>query len=123
MGKDFGGRMVVRLSDGTVMSLRGTFNVNTAGMSTETVTNQDGSVDRTATPQPYRAELSIRDDNADLNALMTAPRASVTITEDFSGVIHYYTNAFFSGDPQSNRMTGEITGLTINSEQYSRGTG
>ncbi|MGO7560545.1 phage tail tube protein [Rhizobium johnstonii] len=121
MGKDFGGRMVVRLSNGTVMSLRGTFNVNTAGMSTEPVTNQDGSVDRTATPQPYRAEVSIRDDNADLNALMTAPRASVTITEDFSGVTHYYTNAFFSGDPQSNRMTGEITGLTINSEQYSRG--
>ncbi|MBB2841464.1 UNVERIFIED_ORG: hypothetical protein GGE64_005247 [Rhizobium etli] len=123
MGKDFGGRMVVRLSNGTVMSLRGTFNVNAAGMSTDAVTNQDGSVDRTATPQPYRAEVTIRDDNADLNALMIAPRGNVTIAEDFTGVTHYFTDAFFSGDPQSNRLTGEITGLTINSEQYSRGNG
>ena len=123
MGKDFGGRMVVRLSTGTVMSLRGTFNVNVAGMSTDTITNQDGSIDRTATPMPYRAEISIRDDNVDLNALMTSPRGNVTIIEDFTGVTHYFTNAFFSGDPQSNRLNGEMTGLTINSEQYSRGNG
>lgn len=123
MGKDFGGRMVVRLSNGTVMSLRGTFNVNTAGMSTDVITNQDGSVDRTVTPMPFRAELNIRDDDADLNALMIAPRGNVTITEDHTGVTHFYTNAFFSGDPQSNRLTGEITGLTINSEQYSRSAG
>jgi hypothetical protein len=123
MGMDFGGRMVVRLSDGTVMSLRGTFNVNPSGQSNEAVTNQDGSIDRVGTPQPYRAEVVIRDDNADLDALMRSPRVNVTITEEFTGVTHYYTNAFFSGDPQSNRLNGELSGLTINSEQYSRGAG
>ncbi|MGO7580851.1 hypothetical protein ACC699_40445, partial [Rhizobium ruizarguesonis] len=76
--QDFGGRMVVRLSACTVMSLRGTSNAKPAGMSTDVVTNQDGSVARTATPVPYSAEVAIRDDHTDLNALMSAPRASVT---------------------------------------------
>jgi hypothetical protein len=123
MGKDFGGRMVVRLSDGTVMSLRGTFNVNTAGQSNEVITNQDGSSDRVGTPMPYRATAVFRDDNIDLGALMRAPRLNVTITEEFSGVTHYYTNAFFTGDPESNRLNGELSNLTINSEQYNRGAG
>ncbi|MGG7581029.1 phage tail tube protein [Rhizobium sp. Nf11,1] len=123
MGKDFGGRMLVRLSDGTTMSMRGTFSVNTAGQSNEAVTNQDGSSDRIGTPMPYRASATFRDDNADLGALMRSPRLNVTIFEEFSGVTHYFTNAFFTGDPESNRLNGELTNLTVNSEQYNRSTG
>lgn len=123
MGKDFGGRMLVRLSDGSTMSMRGTFNVNTAGQSNEAVTNQDGSSDRVGTLTPFRAAATFRDDNVDLSALMRAPRLNVTIFEEFTGVTHYYTNAFFTGDPESNRLNGELTNLTVNSEQYNRSTG
>lgn len=119
MGKDFGGRMVVRLADGTVLSLRGTFNVSPARVSIETVTNQDGSVDRVATPVPARAEVNFRDD-VDLDALLLAPRQPLTASEEFTGVTHYFTDAFFSGDPQSNRINGETSGLTINTEKYTR---
>jgi len=119
-GKDFGGRMIARAADGTQLSLRGTFNVSPSTVSIEAVANQNGSVDRVATPVPATAEIVIRDD-VDANALLLAPRQSITVIEEFGGVTHYFTDAFFSGRPSSNRNNGELSGLVINTEQYNRG--
>ncbi|NLS02321.1 hypothetical protein HGP14_02915 [Rhizobium sp. P32RR-XVIII] len=120
MGKDFGGRINVRLSTGATLSLRGTFNTNPSGQSNEAVVNQDGSVDRVGTVQARRAEISFADKGLDYDALMKSRRFNVTMIEEFSGVTHYYTDAFIVGDPQTNRMNGEVTGLTIAAEKYNR---
>ncbi|WP_438752062.1 phage tail tube protein [Pararhizobium sp. O133] len=121
--KDFGGRITMRLSTGEAISLRGTLNMQTSGLSTEAVTNQDGSVDRTATVQPRRFEIAFADRGLDHDALMKSPRFNVTFDEEFTGVTHYFTDAFVTGDPQTNRMTGEVTGLTGVAEKYSRRDG
>ncbi|MDI7864298.1 phage tail tube protein [Rhizobiaceae bacterium n13] len=121
--KDFGGHITMRLSTGELFSLRGTLNMNTAGQSNEAVTNQDGSVDRVATVQPKRAEISFADRGVDYDALMKADRFNVTVEEDFTGVSHYFTGAFVVGDPQVNRMNGEVTGLSIAAEKYNRSNG
>ena len=120
MSKDFGGRMTVRLSNGKLISLRGTFNVQSSKYSIEAVTNQDGSLDRNATPVPARVDIAIVDKDVTVDELMTGARLNMTIAEEFSGVTHYLTQGFFTGDPQSNRMTGEITGLGFSSEKYTR---
>ncbi|RAX42402.1 phage tail tube protein [Rhizobium tropici] len=122
-GKDFGGIINVRLSTGTTFSLRGTLNINPSRLSTEAVTNQDGSVDRTGTVQPARVELNFADRGIDYNALMQSARFNITFIEDFTGVTHYFTSAFMVGDPQSNRQTGEVTGISIAAEKYSRSDG
>lgn len=119
-GKDFGGRMRVRLSSGSLLSLRGTFSLMQARQSVETVTNQDGSLDRTATPTSPRASVTFKDGDVDLAALMEAPRQNVVINEEFSGVTHHFISAVFAGDPESNRMNGEVGGLTIVGEVYRR---
>jgi hypothetical protein len=121
--KDFGGRIVARLSSGEPLSLRGTLNMNTSGQSNEAVTNQDGSVDRVGTVQPKRAELNFADRGLDFDALMKSDRFNVTFIEDFTGVTHYFTEAFLVGDPQVNRMNGEVTGLSISAEKYNRDKG
>lgn len=119
MALDHGGNIRVKLSDGTVFVLRGTFNVMASRRSVEAVTNQDGSVDRTATPMAARAEVTLADRGGNYETLMKA-RADYTFIEDDNGVTHYFTNAFLSGEPSVNRLTGEVTGLTVNSDRYSR---
>jgi hypothetical protein len=119
-GKDFGGTIDVRLSTGATFSLRGTLNMNPSRISIEAVANQDGSVDRTGTVQPARAELNFADRGINYDELMRSSRFNVTFIEDFSGVTHYFTDAFTVGDPQINRQNGEVSGISIAAEKYSR---
>lgn len=119
-GKDFGGRVTVRLADGKRMPFRGTFNVMSGRQSNEAITNQDGSTDRVGTPTSPRCAASFADTGVDTNELMTAPRQDIVISEEFTGVQHHYINAFFTGDADNNRMNGEVSGLTIVGEDYRR---
>ncbi len=119
-GRDFGGEMRLRLADGTNLTMRGNFTLGSSGVSTEAVTNQDGSVSRTATLKPRTAEVTLEDDGTDVNALMRAPRQDIYLVEEFAGVSHIFTDAFFSGDASIDRATGEWTGLVINGSAYQR---
>lgn len=118
MSKDFGGVIRVRLSGGDFLSIRGSFSKSTARMSAAHETNQDGTLDRIFTPTSPRMEMTIARGQVDPADLMTAPRQPVSIVEDHTGVLHVMTNAFFEGDPSENRLTGEITGLTLVGEDY-----
>ncbi|MEW6121647.1 MAG: hypothetical protein AB1698_03480 [Pseudomonadota bacterium] len=120
MGRDFGGEMRLRGGDGAALTMRAGFTLGSSGVSIEPVTNQDGSVSRTATLKGRTAEVTLEDSNADVNALMRAPRQNIYITEDWTGIGHVFTNAFFSGDAAIDRATGEWTGLTITAEGYQR---
>lgn len=117
-GKDFGGVMKFRDSSGRNMSLRGSFTCYPANSSVEGMTNQDGSPDRIATPTSPRAEITFADKGVDLAALMGDERRDVTIVEEFTGVVHLYTQAFYTGEPASNRLNGEVTGVGIMAEAY-----
>lgn len=119
-GKDFGGIMRFRDSSGRNVSLRGTFTVYPSTRSVEGLTNQDGSADRVMTPTSPRAEIAFADKAIDLAAIMGDQRRDVTITEEHTGVSHLFTQAFYTGDPASNRMNGEVTGVGIMAEAYRR---
>jgi len=119
-GKDYGGQIRLRLSSGETFSLRGTMNLKTAGRSVEAVVNQDRSTDRVATLTPYAFEISFKDDGKSFDALMKADRFDATFIEDNNGVSHYYTSSFFTGEPSSNRINGEVTGVAGAAESYVR---
>jgi len=121
MGKnDFGGKIECRFSDGTILSLRGTMAIMTAGVSVEAVTNQDATVDRVSTPQPRRFEMTFADRGLDMHRLMTGERFDVTFLERDNGVTHYFTSCFLTGDPSTDRRTGEVTGVSGAAESYAR---
>jgi hypothetical protein len=122
MAKDFGGRMTFRLSTGVLLSLRATVNLSPGRNSIESVANQDGSLDRTATVKAGRCEITFADSGIDVDALLTGDRFNATLAEDFSKTSHYFTNAFVTGDPVINRMNGEVTGVAVEFELYQRGT-
>ncbi|MEO3997182.1 hypothetical protein [Mesorhizobium sp. CAU 1732] len=119
-GKDFGGVMKFRDSAGRNVSLRGNFSVYPHKNTIEGVVNQDGSPDRVATPVAPRAEITFADKGIDLAGMMGDARRDVTIVEEFTGIVHLFTRAFYTGDPASNRMSGEVTGLGIMAEAYQR---
>ena len=119
-GRDFGGEMRLRLGDGRSMTMRGAFTLGPAGISAESVTNQDGSVSRVSTPRPRTAEVTIEDDGGNLDQLMRAPRQDIYIAEDHTGVSHIFIGAMVTGDPRSNRANGEVTGIQIEASGYER---
>jgi hypothetical protein len=119
-GKDYGGQIRFRLSNGETFSLRGTMNVKSAGRSVEAVVNQDRSTDRVETLTPYGFEISFADRGQDLEALMKSERFDATSIEDDTGVSHYFTRCFFVGEPTSNRMNGEVSGVSGAAEKYVR---
>lgn len=116
--KDFGGVVRVRLSTGEQISLRGTLNMSTAGVSAEAVTNQDATVDRTMTPKAKTVDFTFADRGLDHDKLMTSDRFNITFIEENTGVTHYFSRAFVVGDPIKNRLTGEVTGASIAAESY-----
>lgn len=117
-GKDFGGVMRFRDSAGKTKALRGTFTVSPSPYTAEGVVNQDGSPDRVATVTAPRAEIVFADKGVDLAAMMGDARRDVSIIEDFTGVTHLFTDAFYTGDPVTNRMNGEVTGVAIMAAAY-----
>lgn len=119
-GNTYGGKITLRLSSGAVFALRGTFNIMPAKVSNDGVTNQDGSLDRIATPKSPGFEITFADKGLDYSALMESDRFNATFDEEHTGVSHLYTGAFMVGDPNINRLTGEVTGLTGMSESYNR---
>jgi hypothetical protein len=117
-GKDFGGRMTVRLSSGKMLALRGTFSTSAGRTSSEPVTNQDGSMDRVFTPKSPSATITFRDADVSADDLLEAPRQNIVINEEHTGVTHHYIDAVFTGNHESNRINGEASGLTIVGETY-----
>ena len=119
-GKDFGGRITVSSSLGYKLSLRGTINVTGTRQSNESITNQNGSTDRIMTPVAPGAELTFADDGGDWNTRMDGPRQNLTIIEEQNGVQHLFTGAFWTGRPSQNRVNGEVSGVQIVADAYTR---
>lgn len=121
--KDFGGVIRIRTSRGVSFSGRGTMNMNTSGVSVEPVTNQDGSLDRTSTPRHRGVDFNFADRGLDHDAMMKGERMDVTFIEEHTGVTHYFTDGFLAGDPVKNRLTGEVTGISLAAETYRKTEG
>lgn len=117
---DFGGKITLRTSNGERVSLRGTLTIDSTTVSIEAITNQDGSGDRIATVKMPTAEFSFADRGLDYDTLLKAPRQNFTFEEEFSDVTYFFTEGFFTGSPQSNRMNGEVTGIGITAEKIRR---
>lgn len=117
---NFGGKITLKTSTGQIFSGRGTFSVSPARNSIEAITNDDASLARVATPKPATIDLNFQDDGQDFDALLTGERFNFTAVEEFTGVTHLLSKAFFTGDAAISRKNGEVSGLQIAGEAYQR---
>lgn len=119
-GKDFGGVIRIKDSLGASVSLRGTLNISPTDRSAEAITDQDGSVDRVITPSAPEVEIAIADKGVDVVDFFQTGRRNVSIVEETNGRIHLVNDAFMAGRPQTNQLTGEVTGIRIVGSSYRR---
>lgn len=112
-GNDFGGVFRVKTSTGEVLSLRGQMSIKSSGRSVEIITNQDGQINGSETLTPVAVSVTFVDPSGKYRDLLRGRRDWTFIEED-TGVTHYLTNAKVSGEPEENRHTGEISGLSVN---------
>lgn len=119
----FGGEMRFSLSTGERIVMRGQVEVMPSSINAGSVVNQDGSVSKTAELTGYRFNISPEDGGQDWNGLMRADSFNVSIVEDYTGVIHSWTDATLLGEPTINRANGEVTGITGIANAYRRSNG
>lgn len=119
-----GGR-VSTVINGIAYSARGEITLAPSNVSVEAASNQDGSNYRTVKPKPRTAELTFDRlvDSAGRplkwdERIMLLNNIPVTFIEQDTGITHLLTNATFTGDPQQNTATGEVSGLGIAADKY-----
>jgi hypothetical protein len=119
-----GGR-VSTVIGGVAYSARGEIKLDPSNISVAAGTNQDGTLYRTVAPKARTAEVSF-DRFVDNNgrpmkwdeSLMLKINLGFTFIEQDTGVTHLLSGGFFTGNPQENTSTGEISGLGVAAEKY-----
>lgn len=93
--------------------------VESTGIEPEGVVNQDGSVQRTVKPKARRANITVRDHRGlDMNALVeTETGFDVAIQEIDMKRRVLFSNAFVEGVLSRNTQNGEISGISVVSDQ------
>lgn len=124
MGHTSGGR-VSTVIGGIAYSARGEITLAPSGISVNAGVNQNGSLYRTVAPKARTAEITF-DRLVDVNGtplkwadnIMLMDNLAITFVEDDVGVTHLLSKGFFTGDPQHNTATGEVSGLGLAAETY-----
>ncbi len=119
-----GGR-VSTVIDGVSYSARGEITLDPSNITVEGGVNQNGSAYRIVRPKLRTAELTF-DRLVDVNGrplkwaenIMMLSNIPITFIEDDTSVTHLLTNGFFTGNPQINTATGEVSGVGLAAENY-----
>lgn len=113
-----GGRISLDIN-GRVYSGRSEARIMPARATVESDVNWDGTGYAMVEPQLASAELSFdRGIGLYWTEIEMLRTVDVMFVETDARVVHYFTNARITGKPTINTKTGEVTGLTIKSDQY-----
>jgi len=117
------GLIKFRGPSGRNYSIRGSVSHNPLNFSAEPVVNLDGTVDRTFTPQGYRASMSLAARDSDGNPtpigeLMALDKVDFTFLHDSERIDRFYGRAKLTGDPSVDDVSGEMSGINVVSESF-----
>ena len=116
-----GGRYSVRIG-GQRFSGRGKASIKPAQATPKADPNRDGSAYRTVEAKLAMVSLSL-DRGSKTQAIrwdadMLLRDVDVTFIEDDAGYTHYFTSGSWVGEPDIDTDTGEVTGMSVASDQY-----
>ncbi|WFS07779.1 phage tail tube protein [Methylobacterium sp. 391_Methyba4] len=116
-----GGRYSVRIN-GQRFSGRGKATIDPAEATPKADPNRDGTAYRTVEPQLPMIALSFdrgsKSQAITWTANMLLADVDVTFIEDDAGRTHYFTAGSWVGKPSIDTDTGEVTGMSVASDQY-----
>ncbi|MCJ2098946.1 phage tail tube protein [Methylobacterium sp. E-046] len=116
-----GGRYSVRIG-GQRFSGRGKASIKPAQATPKADPNRDGTAYRTVEAKLAMVSLSF-DRGSKTAAIswtsdMLLRDVDVTFIEDDAGRTHYFTSGSWVGEPDIDTDTGEVTGMSVASDQY-----
>jgi len=113
-----GGRFTLDINGRTV-SGRGAAKIKPARAVPTNGVNMDGTGYSTVEPKLASLELTFdRGVGLRWDETMLLERINVTFVEDDAGVTHLYTRGRWAGEPEIDSQTGEVSGLTIETDSY-----
>lgn len=119
-----GGR-VSTVIGGVAYSARGIITLDPSNIEVTSGVNQDGSLYRNVAPKARTAELTfdrfVDNDGVPLKwaeNIMELINLGITFVENDTGVTHILSGGFFTGKPQQDTSTGEISGLALAADSY-----
>ena len=114
-----GGRITITMG-GVQYSPRGKAMINSSGVANSAVANHDGTVSRYTTAKPVApnspstaARRAPTRNGRSGNSTMMLGFYNVTLAEIDANVLHTFANASIVGQPKIDSETGEVTGLSI----------
>lgn len=115
-----GGRCTIEIN-GQRYSARANGKVMPSTVELENGVNMDGTGYSTTKPALAKLELSFdRGSGIAWNDAMILQKINVTWKEDDVGVTHLFSSARWSGRPEIDSATGEVSGLSIETDAYSQ---
>lgn len=121
-----GGRITITIG-GVRYSPRGKATIKPSQLMHAVQTNHDGTISRSTTAKPAAADLTFDRGKPSSGAqrpkwdqAFMAPFYDVTIAETDVGVLHVFTGASVIGEPVIDTETGEVTGLSIATDNYTQ---
>jgi|GEM_PF-1725068 hypothetical protein len=121
-----GGRITITIG-GVRYSPRGKATIKPGRLHHTAQTNHDGTVARSTAAKPAEAELTF-DRGAASNGTQRPkwdeafllPFYDISIAETDAKVLHLFTGAMIIGEPTIDTETGEVTGLSIATDNYTQ---
>lgn len=119
----FGGRISVEIG-GKRYGVRGDITIEPTNAEVAADANHDGSAFFTVRPKLYAASMSFSHPcGLRWSAEMARCKVNVTIVEEDNSRTHLFTGARIVGRPSFNLSSGEVSGISIASDQYQEVTG
>lgn len=117
-----GGRVTIQASgsDGAfLLSTRGKLTLDVSTVEIAAGANNDGTGYRTVKPTLAKAGLTFEvPDGIAIDTAFMLDTYDVTFSEDDVGATHLFTGATFTGRPSKDTETGEVSGLSIETDTY-----
>jgi hypothetical protein len=117
----FGGRIAFTIGGQRFVAADSDVKFKVANLDVSAEMNSDGTICRKLKLMPYKMEVTFRENSGiQWQQNMMACSVDVTAVEEDNGRTHMMTGATFTGSPEYNTATGEITGVAIEGASYQR---
>lgn len=117
----FGGRISFTIGGQRYTASDGDVKISVTNKDVSAEMNSDGSICRKIKLKPYKMEVTFRENSGIVwQDAMNQCSIDVTAVEEDNGRTHLMTGATFTGSPDYNSSTGEVTGVAIEGASYQR---
>ncbi len=121
MAKTFGGIVRFLIQGREILKLTGSYSMDLSAFTYESAANANGSLDRTAKFEGFTAEVTVRVNDGQevvIDDIMALEGLDIQFILETERRVVTFFGASLIGKAKQDRMTGEISGLSLQAPRY-----